>query len=181
MPVCNCHVHHVGRATMYIHPPRQHRCTKPQTQAQHCKLDQNSLQINRLNKVYIVSSYMSTLRTPRIEPITGKLFTLHLHQLNFELEGSVGGNVRGSTLKQTLSKNQYKTSKNGKEGQRIVIRTLEPYAKAAGIVNFLLPPTAIPFTPISHPRITSPAPSLKVKGLPFVLESKTLPFVSLPM
>jgi hypothetical protein len=36
------------------------------------------------------------------------------------------------------------------------------------MVNRRSPPTAMPITPISQPLITSPAPSLKPKGLPFL-------------
>lgn len=45
---------------------------------------------------------------------------------------------------------------------------LLPYARCAGIVNLRSPPTDIPATPMSQPLMTSPAPSLKEKGLPFL-------------
>jgi hypothetical protein len=45
---------------------------------------------------------------------------------------------------------------------------LLPYARLAGIVIRRSPPTDIPATPISQPLMTSPAPSLKLNGLPFL-------------
>lgn len=56
-----------------------------------------------------------------------------------------------------------------------------PYAKFAGIDNFLSPPTAIPFKPWSQPLMTSPRPRTKVNGDPAVLESNCFPLVNLPM
>ena len=41
-----------------------------------------------------------------------------------------------------------------------------PYAAAAGHVIRRLPPTRMPWTPMSHPLITSPLPRWKLKGLP---------------
>lgn len=46
---------------------------------------------------------------------------------------------------------------------------LLPYARWAGIVSLRSPPTAMPATPMSHPLMTSPAPSLKLNGLPDLL------------
>lgn len=45
---------------------------------------------------------------------------------------------------------------------------LLPYARWAGIVRRRSPPMAMPATPISQPLITSPLPSLKEKGGPFL-------------
>ena len=41
-----------------------------------------------------------------------------------------------------------------------------PYARLAGTIIRRSPPADMPATPISHPLITSPLPSLKLKGLP---------------
>jgi hypothetical protein len=43
-----------------------------------------------------------------------------------------------------------------------------PYARFAGIVIRRSPPTDMPATPMSHPWITSPVPSLNEKGLPLL-------------
>ena len=43
-----------------------------------------------------------------------------------------------------------------------------PYARAAGTVKRRSPPTDMPATPMSQPLMTSPEPSLKVNGLPFL-------------
>ena len=45
---------------------------------------------------------------------------------------------------------------------------LLPYARWAGTVRRRSPPIDMPMTPMSQPLITSPAPSLKVKGLPLL-------------
>lgn len=48
-------------------------------------------------------------------------------------------------------------------------RALLPYARCAGMFNLRSPPTCMPATPISQPLITSPTPSLKENGFPFLL------------
>ena len=47
-----------------------------------------------------------------------------------------------------------------------------PYASAAGMVRRRSPPGIMPATPTSQPLITSPFPSLKEKGLPFLFAGK---------
>lgn len=49
---------------------------------------------------------------------------------------------------------------------------LLPYARWAGTVRRRSPPTDMPITPMSQPLITSLAPSLKVKGVPFLFAMK---------
>ena len=39
-----------------------------------------------------------------------------------------------------------------------------PYARSGGIVSVRVPPTFIPFTPWSHPGMTSPAPRRNSNG-----------------
>lgn len=46
---------------------------------------------------------------------------------------------------------------------------LEPYASFAGIERRRSLPACMPATPMSQPLITSPTPSLKEKGFPFLL------------
>ena len=46
---------------------------------------------------------------------------------------------------------------------------LLPYARLAGTLIRRSPPIDIPATPISQPLITSPEPSLKLNGFPFLL------------
>lgn len=43
-----------------------------------------------------------------------------------------------------------------------------PYARWGGIVTLRSPPTAMPGIPMSQPLITSPLPSLKENGGPFL-------------
>ena len=45
---------------------------------------------------------------------------------------------------------------------------LLPYARLAGTVIRRSPPTDMPATPMSQPLMTSPPPSLKLNGLPFL-------------
>lgn len=61
------------------------------------------------------------------------------------------------------------TSKINFELAGIPGRAFLPYARLGGIEMRRSPPTAMPATPISQPLMTSPLPSLKVKGLPFLL------------
>lgn len=49
-----------------------------------------------------------------------------------------------------------------------------PYAFSGGMVSLLLPPTAIPWHPISQPAITSRLPRRNTNGL-FTDESNTFP------
>lgn len=51
-------------------------------------------------------------------------------------------------------------------------RALLPYAMLAGTVRRLSPPIAIPRIPTSQPLMTSPLPTLKLKGLPFLLAAR---------
>ena len=60
-------------------------------------------------------------------------------------------------------------------------RDFFPYARRAGTTILRSPPTLMPSRPMSQPLMTSPAPSLKEKGLPDLLLSKTLPSSSLPI
>ncbi|KAG1438474.1 hypothetical protein G6F57_019831 [Rhizopus arrhizus] len=54
--------------------------------------------------------------------------------------------------------------------------TLRCGITSGGIINVRLPPTFMPATPSSQPRMTWPAPSAKVNGSPRLTElSKVLP------
>ena len=49
---------------------------------------------------------------------------------------------------------------------------LLPYARFAGTTIRRSPPTDMPATPMSQPLMTSPVPSLKLNGLPFLFAMK---------
>jgi len=56
-----------------------------------------------------------------------------------------------------------------------------PYASCGGMTSFRFPPTFMPTTPWSHPRITPPWPRVNTKGLPRLRElSNSLPSASVP-
>src|SRR3989338_799254 len=61
-------------------------------------------------------------------------------------------------------------------------KSFGPYPNSEGTESFRLPPTFMPTTPRSHPRITSPAPSVKENGSPRSSElSNFFPSVNVPV